>query len=52
MFCESESGWGEKLALEGGCSVILCEMEVSYRKHHKGDCCSRQHIGEQRKRLK
>ena len=30
MFCESESGWGEKLALEGGCSAILCEREVSY----------------------
>ena len=29
MFCESESGWGEKLALEGSCSAILCETEVS-----------------------
>jgi hypothetical protein len=29
MFCESESGWGEKLALEGRCNAILCEREVS-----------------------
>ena len=30
MFCESESGWGEKRALEEGCGAILCEPEVSY----------------------
>jgi hypothetical protein len=35
MFCESESGWGEKLALDEGCGAVLCEPEVPYESFTK-----------------
>ena len=49
MFCESESGWGEKRALEEGCGAILCEPEVSYGSFTKAIVALADTIGEQRK---